>query len=161
MTSFLGNFYRHLAIFFWSHWSRPTCDRMVRLFSQYLAICNKVNLANTKHINCHKRFKFLPKTKWGNPTKLSMALRTCQSGEILPNLVSLQQPLFYSGKQMWQFVYFANAIIALCLIYVSYTYININQFHELYLVWREPWSGGYGKRLVFRNIGNSNPSTGY
>ena len=25
VKSFLGNFYRHLAIFFWSHWPSLTC----------------------------------------------------------------------------------------------------------------------------------------
>ena len=37
VKSYLGNFYRHLAIFFWSHWQSVTCEGKYFLF-QHLCV---------------------------------------------------------------------------------------------------------------------------
>ena len=44
LKSFLGNFYRHLAIFFWSHWSKTKKKKMLLLDSFQLDSLHNLGL---------------------------------------------------------------------------------------------------------------------
>ena len=65
VKSFLGNFYRHLATFFWSHWQQPKQEPIVVVVVERLrfilkcnraskrARCQPIDLSSNKKSSCH------------------------------------------------------------------------------------------------------------
>ena len=70
--------------------TREQCDQMAQLFLQYLAICNNENLPNSIKNFLLRWIQNFAKVQINLENIAKDFQNFCQSGEISPNLVTLQ-----------------------------------------------------------------------